>query len=259
MFVRERGSHKTMKKTLLLFALVLAVPYAALAQSEGLPPCISGVSLAYYVTNFQNGCVIGDKVFSGFSGSSTVIGEGLGVATPNSSIIVGVDPTGFNPGLTFQGGWNATNGQVNDTLIQYTVTVMEGGNPIEDASLGLWGSGTVGFSGVKIDETLCLGGSFGALGCSSGDTDSLHVLDAPFDNPDVLFDHITFTPVMTVDVIKDIQLSAAGTGDFNWATLSLVTQNFSETPVPEPATLSLLGTGLIMLGGAVRRRLKSKS
>lgn len=243
-----------MKKTLLLFALVFAVPYSALAQTAELPPCIDA-TLAYYVTNFQNGCVIEDKVFSGFAGSSSATGGAVALA--NSGINVFVDATSLNPGLAFQGGWVATGGQTNDTLIQFTVTVLQGGNPIEDASLGIQGSSAFGGGFVNVAETLCLGGSF-SPGCSSGVTGSLTVWDVPGDS-DQIFDHITFTPVMTVDVTKDIVLVASGTGEVNFATLSMVTQNFSETPVPEPATLSLLGTGLVMLGGAVRRRLKSKS
>jgi len=243
-----------MKKTVLFIALALAVPSAALAQTAELPPCIDA-TLAYYVENFQNGCILEDKVFSGFSGNSS--GTPGANLLANEDINVFVDPTALNPGLAFQGAWNALNGQTNDTLIQFTVTVMEGGNPIEDASLGIQGSGTIGVAGVSVAETLCLGGLFGP-GCSSGNVANLLVADLPGDN-DILFDHTTFDPVMSVDVTKDINLFASGTGEVNFATLSLVTQNFSETPVPEPATLSLLGTGLVMLGGAVRRRLKSKA
>lgn len=243
-----------MKKTVLLIALVLAVPYAVRAQTVELPPCIDQ-TLAYYVENFQDGCIIDDKVFSGFSGSSSG-SEGANLLS-NEEINVFVDSTALNPGLAFQGAWNAVTGQTNDTLIQFTVTVMEGGNPIEDASLGIQGSGTIGVAGVSVAETICLGGTFDP-GCSSGMVASLLVADLPGDSGDILFDHTTFDPVMSIEVTKDINLFASGTGEVNFATLSLVTQNFSETPVPEPATLSLLGTGLVMLGGAVRRRLKSK-
>ncbi len=242
-----------MKKTLLLLALLVAIPCGVFAQTVGLPPCIDS-TLAYYVANFQNGCVIGDKIFSGFSGSSVASDPAL--ALQNSAIKVFVDPTALNPGLAFQGGWVAPSGQVNDTLIQFTVTVMQGGNPIEDASLGIQGSSAVGGGFVNIAETLCLGGLF-SPGCSSGNTASLTVWNQEGDG-DQIFDHTTFTPVMSVDVTKDIVLVATGQGEVNFASLSYVTQNFSETEVPEPATLSLLGTGLIALGGVVRRRLKAK-
>lgn len=61
-----------------------------------------------------------------------------------------VDPTALNPGLAFQGSWNALTGQTNDILIKFAVAVMDGGNPIEDVTLGILGSGAIGLAGGSV-------------------------------------------------------------------------------------------------------------
>jgi hypothetical protein len=54
-----------------------------------------------------------------------------------------------------------------------------------------------------------------------------------------------------IHVSKDIGVNGSAEG---LATISGVTNNFSE--VPEPATMLLLGSGLVGLAGFARRRFK---
>jgi hypothetical protein len=239
-----------MKKVLAVMAIALAMPLAAWATESAPPPCVQGTMADYLA--LENGCTIEDKVFSDFEYNNVVQPsvDGPNVVDP-ASITVTPDATALNPGLTFQGGWSSQNGTSSDIKISFTITVMEGGNPIEDASLAIAGSGTFGVASVVAAETIW-------LGCSGPcDTSAqLLVLDMPGTENDDFFDHTTFDPVMMVTVEKDIVLSGFGDGFVNFATVSIIHQNFSEVPVPEPATLTLLGTGLLAIGGKLRRRMK---
>jgi len=240
-----------MKKVLAVMVIALAMPLAAWATVEGPPPCVAGTLDVYLEPGFA--CTIEDKVFSDFGYGNTVtpVEGGPNLIGP-ASIIVTPDATPLNPGLEFQGGWSSFGGQTSDIKISFTITVMEGGNPIEDASLAIAGSGTRGSAAVIASETIWLG----CITHLCGNSVTLQALDLDGEENDVLYAHTTFDPVMMVRVEKDILLTGIGDGFVNFATVSIIHQNFSEVPVPEPATLTLLGTGLLAIGGKLRRRMK---
>jgi hypothetical protein len=240
-----------MKKLLGLAVLIFALPLAVMAEPVSPSPCESAALSTYVTQGFS--CTIGDKVFSNFTYRDNASNGAPGVSDTDVIVAPLVDQA-LNPGLQFQGNWLATAaGQSNDILIGFTVQVLPGGGAIEDASLSIPGSSSLGGGTVIVGETLWLG----CTGPCNTSTE-LAAWNYPGTSNDQLFDHTTFAPVMVVTVQKDISLFASNAGEVNYAALSIVNQNFSEVPVPEPATLTLLGTGLIGLGGMVRRRLRKK-
>jgi hypothetical protein len=100
-----------------------------------------------------------------------------------------------------------------------------------------------------VDETACLGAMLPT--CTGGTIIQLRVCDSSSCN--TLSDTVNFAGVSEVDVEKDITVQAGTNGD---ASLSIVGNQFSEgATTPEPGTLSMLGVGVLTLGGLMRRKL----
>ena len=169
--------------------------------------------------------------------------------------------SGTNSGLTLTGS----------TLIAANGL---GGGLITGSNLGTVSFSTGALSGgnLQMGGTFAAGGSFSITGNGTGGIPNGVIFNGSFTGP------VTWTLVTLANGTHNYTLTGSLTGTWyaggtvNGATVQLTINtghgffngqttvssgdtNF--TTVPEPGTLSLLGTGLIAVGGVVRRKLRT--
>jgi hypothetical protein len=146
---------------------------------------------------------------------------------------------GNETGFSLTGTLSAAAGTMVDVSISYIVTAPKG-ELLNDALLVTTGGNFGGTGDYSVSETLTTVNPPSFLG----------TLEASTGTP---FDTIGGMGVQSILVSKDIFLTGGSKG----VTLSVITQAFSSTSVPEPASIALLGIGIT--GFLAFRRLFKKT
>jgi hypothetical protein len=239
-----------MKRACLVIVMCWLLPTAAFAS-----PCLPG-SLASYVALGGGGCNIGTAQFFDFVDLPL-----QGGAAPIADSSTFVNPvTAGGPGFRFDVNTSAGALDIFERVIGFSLS----GPGFVGSQLTLAGS-DVTFDGANtVLERQCLGAAFSPGPFCSGADAPLSAVDLGFFQQ--LNDSTTFGSTTLLGVIVDITVDGGTIDDTGLvsaagaAGLASVTTQFTPqaTPVPEPATLTLLGLGLaVVIGGERLRHRKS--
>jgi hypothetical protein len=234
-----------MKKTLLTLALALA---AGGAQAISMTALLDDGSIT-----------VGDKLFSNWSEVYFDSSDPARAVDTDNIEVVGIDDGG-DYGLRFSildGEFSVTGDGVYaylDYSFGFSVTVLNPNLRIKDNSLLLTGGSiqSLGDNGFYILENIGTEAEADDLGTKEVE---FSWLDPSLDGPGLieeLSDSAEFLPQSEIWVTKNILVWATGANET--ANLTGFEQRFSQTGVPEPSILGLLGLGLLGLGFARMRR-----
>jgi hypothetical protein len=247
------------KKVLVFGALIASLGATQVwATPTNQCPTTPTALTTYLASGFT--CEVGDKIFSNFSYTDSSQGGALAIAAGSVTVetlgsLTGIDPaevSSANIGLQFSAGWTALAGQESDSVIGFTVTIVNGSNMlIEDTGLAQT-SGVLGSNSLaSVAEKACT--ATPPATCTPG-TISIMTFDDGTSDSQVVND-VTFSPSGSITVSKDINVTDSGTSGH--AEISLVSDTFSQTGVPEPATMVLVGVALCGIAMIRRRSVKS--
>ena len=205
----------------------------------------TSVKLSDLIDEEVEGIIVGDKVFTGFSYSRI----GLDMPLPVDVNVLGFrDPNG-HWGVSFHGiFWDLPGNGPSDALLRFMVEVdpqaAAEGWRITDAHLFLGGAGvpntdvsTGEDSFISVDESFL----------EANEKLNTH-LSSINGGSQQLNDWVYFPqPLTKLSVTKDI-LAYASPNSTQPARATVIDQSFSQTKIPEPSTVALLGFALTAFG-----------
>jgi hypothetical protein len=229
------------RSVLLTMVFLMAMSGRALAS-----PCVPG-NLTNYLS--VGSCSIDSASFSGFS-LVTPVPAG---ATPISTNSITVTPFSSSSGIGFLFGFDVGSdaGILRELLFGYQVSAAG----LTGAGLSMTGATASVDGAVTAVQDACIGGTFsaGLSGCSGVHNSNLVFA---IDGDQLLTSALLFGSTGILGIVNDIAVDGGLQG--NAALSGNVTNSFTVTTatptVPEPTTLVLFGTGLLMLARVRRGR-----
>lgn len=244
-----RPDSRTLKTLVALAAMMsfAAAPVSAafidLTPQGNAVNSVGSISLAALQADPSGGIIVGDKIFSGFSYSR--IGD---MPLPQDVLVLGFkDPDG-NFGVTLQGAFvDLPGGTSSDALVRFVVEVdavnQAAGVRISDAHLFLNGVGVGDESFFAVDESFL----------QNSETLNAFVSTIGPGQTAQLQDVADFPLVAKLNVTKDIFALAASNSP-QPARATAIDQSFSQSVIPEPATIVLAGLSSLAIVVTSRRR-----
>jgi hypothetical protein len=226
--------------------LAAAFVFLLSGRSQAAPLC-SGDRLTNYLS--LGSCSIGAATFSDFS-LVTPLPTGANAVSTNAVFVL---PFSTTTGVGFQFLFDVTSSafQLNELLFGYFASAPG----FTDVTLSMPGATATGDGVVTAVQDVCVGGAFttGSLGGCPAVQDAN--IAFAIDGDQSLSETLSFASVPLLGIVNDIAVDGGLNGIA--ALAGGITNSFTvASPVPEPATVSLIATGLAWM--LRRRRKQSK-